>query len=142
MSRVALCLDSESACQPALLGLADESLESQSWLSLYTSAEDARRKLQSDEEIDEVWISSTDDMESINLAAALKRDRKERNVLLLAGEETGSLLSRANAAGIDAFFPIQRGAVSLADAMNKKNAAENLCDTVEQVFRLIRTFSV
>ena len=47
-----------------------------------------------------------------------------------------------NAAGIDAFFPIQRGAVSLADAMNKKNAAENLCDTVEQVFRLIRTFSV
>ncbi len=47
-----------------------------------------------------------------------------------------------NAAGIDAFFPIQRGAVSLADAMNKKNAAENLCDTVEQVFRLIKTFSV
>ena len=50
--------------------------------------------------------------------------------------------STCNAAGIDAFFPIQRGAVSLADAMNKKNAAENLCDTVEQVFRLIRTFSV
>ena len=50
--------------------------------------------------------------------------------------------STCNAAGIDAFFPIQRGAVSLADAMNKKYAAENLCDTVEQVFRLIRTFSV
>lgn len=50
--------------------------------------------------------------------------------------------STCNAAGIDAFFPIQQGAVSLADAMNKKNAAENLCDTVEQVFRLIRTFSV
>lgn len=46
-----------------------------------------------------------------------------------------------NAAGIDAFFPILRGVISLEDAMNKKNAAENLCDTVEQVFRLIRTFS-
>ncbi len=122
MSRVALCLDSESACQPALLGLADESLESQSWLSLYTSAEDARRKLQSDEEIDEVWISSTDDMESINLAAALKRDRKERNVLLLAGEETGSLLSRANAAGIDASLTPQAFAERYAQEKKRRSA--------------------
>lgn len=31
-----------------------------------------------------------------------------------------------NAAGIDAFFPIQRGAVSLADAMNKKCRRKSL----------------
>ena len=43
-----------------------------------------------------------------------------------------------NEAGIDAYFPIVRSAVSLEDAMKKKNAQENLIDTVEQVFRLIK----
>ena len=42
-----------------------------------------------------------------------------------------------NEAGIDAYFPIVRSAVSLEDAMKKKNAQENLIDTVEQVFRLL-----
>lgn len=40
--------------------------------------------------------------------------------------------------GIDAFFPIVRGAVTLEEAMDKRNAARNMADTVEQVFRLIR----
>lgn len=40
-------------------------------------------------------------------------------------------------AGIDAYFPIVRSAVSLEDAM-KKNARRNLIDTVEQVFRVIK----
>lgn len=43
-----------------------------------------------------------------------------------------------NEAGIDAYFPIIRSAVSLEDAMKKKNAQENLMDTVEQVFRLVK----
>ena len=43
-----------------------------------------------------------------------------------------------NEAGIDAYFPIVRSAVSLEDAMKKRNAQENLIDTVEQVFRLIK----
>ncbi len=46
-----------------------------------------------------------------------------------------------NEAGIDAYFPIVRSAVSLEDAMKKKNAQENLTDTVEQVFRLIKVLS-
>lgn len=46
-----------------------------------------------------------------------------------------------NEAGIDAYFPIVRSAVSLKDAMKKKNAQENLTDTVEQVFRLIKVLS-
>ena len=36
------------------------------------------------------------------------------------------------------YFPIVRSAVSLEDAMKKKNAQENLIDTVEQVFRVIK----
>mgnify|MGYP000671243490 CR=1 FL=1 len=39
-----------------------------------------------------------------------------------------------NEAGIDAYFPIVRSAVSLEECYEKENAQENLIDTVEQVF--------
>ena len=39
--------------------------------------------------------------------------------------------------GIDAFFPILRGVVTLEEAMNSDNARRNMAATVEQVFRLI-----
>ena len=41
-----------------------------------------------------------------------------------------------NLHGIDAFFPIVRGAVSLEEAMNTENAKQNMADTVEQAIRL------
>lgn len=41
-----------------------------------------------------------------------------------------------NTAGIDAFFPVLRSVVSLEEAMDVENAAENMADTAEQVFRL------
>ena len=72
------------------------------WLALFTSAEEARGFLRNDDAIDEVWVASSDDVDPINLAAAVKRDRRERGVYLLAFQGTGSLWSRANAAGIDA----------------------------------------
>ena len=43
-----------------------------------------------------------------------------------------------NTAGIDAFFPILRGVVTLQEAMNKENAEKNMIATTEQAFRLIR----
>ena len=47
-----------------------------------------------------------------------------------------------NESGIDAFFPILRGVVTLEEAMKAENAAANMSDTVEQAFRLIKTFSI
>lgn len=41
-----------------------------------------------------------------------------------------------NKYGIDAFFPILRSPCTLAEAMKKENAAQNLTDTAEQVYRL------
>ena len=41
-----------------------------------------------------------------------------------------------NEAGIDAFFPILRGVVTLEEAMENANAKRNLADTAEQVYRL------
>lgn len=45
-----------------------------------------------------------------------------------------------NAAGIDAFFPILRGIVTLEEAMRADVASANMADTAEQAFRLIKTF--
>ena len=43
-----------------------------------------------------------------------------------------------NDAGIDAFFPIIRGVVTLEEAMKNENAKQNLADTAEQVIRLMK----
>ena len=43
-----------------------------------------------------------------------------------------------NEHGIDAFFPILRGVVTLEDAMNSENARRNMIAAVEQVFHLIK----
>lgn len=42
-----------------------------------------------------------------------------------------------NEHGIDAFFPIMRGVVSLEEALKKENARANLTATAKQVFRLL-----
>ena len=99
---IALCADSESMKQPALLGLAGENFAAQEWLALYSTAEEARASLRADAAVEEVWVASSDDMDPINLAAAVKRDRQARGVYLLAFQGTGSLWSRAHAAGVDA----------------------------------------
>ena len=45
-----------------------------------------------------------------------------------------------NRNGIDAFFPILRGSVTLEDAMKPECARENLADAAEQAFRLMKAW--
>ena len=45
-----------------------------------------------------------------------------------------------NTCGIDAFFPILPACMTVEQAMERDAAAENLANTAEQAFRLIRTF--
>lgn len=59
-----------------------------------------------------------------------------RPVLAFAGCVTPDAV-KCNEHGIDAFFPILRGVVSLAEAMDPANARRNMADTAEQVFRLL-----
>lgn len=44
-----------------------------------------------------------------------------------------------NSHGIDAFFPIVKGACTLEQAMDPESTCKNMADTVEQAFRLLRT---
>ncbi|MEA5020772.1 MAG: P-loop NTPase [Gordonibacter sp.] len=99
---VALCADVESIRHPDLMGLAGENLAAQGWLRLFTTAEEARLFLRNDHSFKEAWVAGCDDIEPINLAATLKHDRADLRVCLLAFQGTGSLMSRASAAGLDA----------------------------------------
>lgn len=69
----------------------------------------------------------------VGLARLAKR--YEKPVIAFAGSVTPEA-SACNRAGIDAFFPILRRVTSLAEAMDRENAASNLADAAEQVFRL------
>ena len=59
-----------------------------------------------------------------------------KTVIAFAGSVTKEAVA-CNQNGIDAFFPILRGVVTLEEAMNPENAKANMTDTVEQVFRLM-----
>ena len=74
----------------------------------------------------------------IGVAEIAKRHGKP--VLAFSGCVTKDAAS-CNAEGIDAFFPILRSVVSPEEAVCSGNAMANMTDTVEQVFRTIRTFS-
>ncbi len=102
MPIVALVCDEQSIRHPELLGLTGENLASQRWLALLTSAEDARAYLARDASVQEVWVAACGPIAPINLAATIKRDRAGRRVCMLSAQESGSLLSRSSAAGIDA----------------------------------------
>ena len=102
MPLVALCADEECFRHPELLGLEGENLLAQQWLMPFTSAEAARTALRDAASVQEVWVVSCADVAPINLAAALKRDRADRRVCMLAAQESGSLRSRTTAAGVDA----------------------------------------
>lgn len=101
-SKVALCIDPVTAKHPEMLGLDGEDLNAQSWLEVFTEADAARLALREREEIKEIWVLSCEEVAPINLAATLKQDEPSRSVCVMSSQETGSLCSRARAAGLEA----------------------------------------
>jgi glycerate kinase len=61
----------------------------------------------------------------------------QKPVIAFAGAVSEDAVA-CNEHGIDAFFPILRRVGTLAEAMDSTNARQNMIDTVEQVFRLIK----
>ena len=72
----------------------------------------------------------------VGVAALAKKYQKP--VIAFCGS-VGEGAEACNEHGIDAYFPITRGIVTLEEAMKPENAAKNLADTAQQVWRLIRT---
>lgn len=99
--QVVLCLDSESLLHPEIIGLPDENLEAQSWLTIYSDATKARNALAQDKSKSLVWVISSDSLDGINLAAALKADDAVREVYFITFEQSGSVVGRCEAAGVE-----------------------------------------
>lgn len=98
--RVVLCADEESLRNPQLLGLEESSLQAVSWIECCATAEECRRAARRDG-IEEAWVVSCDDMEPLNVAAALKYDDPFKKVYLACAVNNGSLASRASVAKVD-----------------------------------------
>ena len=98
---MALCVDAESARNPGLIGLDGEQLEAQEWLDVFTTGAEAREGIAGNDDLEEAWVLSCDDVEPINLAASIKSDCQGRNVRLVTADACGSLFSRAHTARID-----------------------------------------
>lgn len=103
---VVLCIDQLSEQYPEQLGLSGEVMSVQPWLKVFNEGLSARTYLATQSAIEEVWVVSADDVAPINLAAALKADQPNRYVCLLTRQESGSLMSRAKSAGIDASLSV------------------------------------
>jgi glycerate kinase len=71
----------------------------------------------------------------IGAAAVAKKHGKR--VIAFCGC-VGDGARKVNEHGIDAFFPVLRTVVTLEEALDRGNAAKNLTDTTEQVFRCLR----
>ena len=102
--RVLLCVDGQSLRNPAMVGLAGEALDCFAWLECVTSAERCRDVARTLPELEEVWVVSCDDMEPINVAAAVKQDNPYKKVYIVSCGQNGSMASRVANAGIDGLW--------------------------------------
>ncbi len=101
---VLLCVDGQSLRNPAMVGLAGETLDCFTWLECVTSAEQCRDVARTLPELEEIWVVSCDDMEPINVAAAVKRDNPHKKVYIVSCGQNGSMASRVANAGIDGLW--------------------------------------
>ncbi|TGY74134.1 chromosome partitioning protein ParA [Enterorhabdus sp. NM05_H27] len=95
-----LCACGADLAEPQRLGLAAGTSLEAPWLKTYRSAAEARAALGREDTVAEVWVASSEEVQAVNLAAALKGDHPQYAVFLVGGQ-SGSTRSRANAAGLD-----------------------------------------
>ena len=98
-TKIALCADTECLEDPSVLGLTGEKLFDQSWIVPFADALIARKYLR-EHAVSETWVVSSDSIDGINLAAALKKDNQDNDVRLFLPSPSGSKLSRCQNAGV------------------------------------------
>ncbi|WP_283169759.1 AAA family ATPase [Curtanaerobium respiraculi] len=114
-----LCVDSVAAQHPEILGLDGENLGAHAWLDVICDAARARAAASATGAA-HLWVAGSDTVDAINLAAAVAHDGCDR-VSLVVSQGSGSLYSRAKAAGISRV--LDRGAFAKEYARVKQSAA-------------------
>ena len=100
MGTILLCADSASLADPPSLGLDGRAWSRRTWLEAFSNAAAARDRLSQGDPVEEAWVASSDQMDAVNLAAALRRDAPSIPIYLVSESLSGSAISRAQAAGI------------------------------------------
>lgn len=123
---VLFCADSITLQHPEYLGVQEHDFDRDVFTTC-SLAEQARGFVNGSPELSEVWIAGADNIDALNLGAAIKQDRAGVNVRVLTGDKTGSTISKAERAGIDSVLSVEEFATlyykMLSSAKNGFNQA-------------------
>lgn len=128
MGRVILCADAESCMHPELIGLGEISFGNKEWLMAFASAYEARTACASGD-ADEAWLVSNDDMDAINLCAAIRKDNPSLPIYFVSDDASGFELSRASQAGANAIL----STVEFASRMEAEARKRMLIHETEEI---------
>lgn len=119
MNKKLICMDLKSARNPEACGI-DANAVAQTCCQIETNGEKAREVARTFSEFSEVYIISCEEIDAINLAAAIKSDRPSLQVNLVVSTISGSLKSRAEACGVDRVINLVELSSFLGQASNEE----------------------
>ena len=124
MGTVLFCAESRVMADPTIAGLPEGGLAAHPWVEPCADAEAARARMgRQGEPLDEAWVLSSDQMSAVNLAAALRHDAPALPIYLVTTEASGSMASRAQAAGVTGLLSPEGLARRLAQESRRRVAA-------------------
>lgn len=132
MPTVLLCAPAEALVHPELMGLEDVDFETLDWLRCSSLADEAR-VVADEEHLQEIWIRGCDDMDALNLAAALRKDSASRTIMLIAPDASGSLRSRAQAAEVNEVLALDGFVQHFSREKERHRQAAEAQKTVETI---------
>ena len=106
-NKIVFSLDEKIVKDPTLIGLKSADLENQEQVKIFSDGNELRDYVKQSSDNLEVWVLSSNNIESINLAATIKRDKPSTIVGLVVFSFSGSLKSRADAAKIDTVLSVE-----------------------------------
>lgn len=107
LPRVMLCASQQELDVSSSFALSADEMRALPWLTICSDAAVARQELRDNPLYEEAWVSSSDEVAAINLAAAIKLDTPRLSVYLVQRHASDSLAERASRAGIDGILSPQ-----------------------------------
>ena len=102
-----LCASQQELGVSSSFALSADEMRALPWLTICSDATVARQELRDNPLYEEAWVSSSDEVAAINLAAAIKLDTPRLGVYLVQRQPSDSLAERASRAGIDGILSPQ-----------------------------------